>query len=143
MMRLELVAKDIAVKLNSSSLDKIRIASIVACQLALDEVLISNVYVINAFDQLKRDGSLPADVIDKLNGIVLSLDDQYFELQESFDDNVREKALILFMQARAVSAISFAAGDEIVTSSMESIYEASAAVTDADGLFEKVMQVLA
>lgn len=143
MMRLELVAKDIAVKLNSSSLDKIRIASIVACQLALDEVLISNVYVINAFDQLKRDGSLPTDVIDKLNEIVLSLDDQYFELQESFDDNVREKALILFMQARAVSAISFAAGDEIVTSSMESIYEASAAVTDVDGLFEKVMQVLA
>ncbi len=143
MMRLELVAKDITVKLNSSSLDKIRIASIVACQLALDEVLISNVYVINAFDQLKRDGSLPADVIDKLNEIVLSLDDQYFELQESFDDNVREKALILFMQARAVSAISFAAGDEIVTSSMESIYEASAAVTDVDGLFEKVMQVLA
>jgi hypothetical protein len=143
MTRLELVAKDIAVKLNSSSLDKIRIASIVACQLALDEVLISNVYVINAFDQLKRDGSLPTDVIDKLNEIVLSLDDQYFELQESFDDNVREKALILFMQARAVSAISFAAGDEIVTSSMESIYEASAAVTDVDGLFEKVMQVLA
>lgn len=143
MMRLELVAKDIAVKLNSSSLDKIRIASIVACQLALDEVLISNVYVINAFDQLKRDGFLSADVIDKLNEIVLSLDDQYFELQESFDDNVREKALILFMQARAVSAISFAAGDEIVTSSMESIYEASTAVTDADGLFEKVMQVLA
>lgn len=143
MMRLELVAENTAVKLKSSSSDKMRIASIIACQLALDEVLISNVYVINAFDQLKRDGFLSVEVINELNEIVLALDDQYFELQESFDDDVRKKALVLFVQARAISAISFAAGDEILTSSMESIYEASTAVTDADGLFEKVMQVLA
>ncbi len=143
MMRLEMVAENIALKLKSSSSDKMQIACIVACQLALDEVLIPNFYVIDAFDQLKRDGFLSVDVIDRLNEIVLALDDQYFELQESFDDNVREKSLVFFMQARVVSAILFAAGDDAITSSMESIYEASTAVADADGFFEKIMQVLA
>lgn len=144
MMRLETVAKDLAEKLRTASPAQQRAASLVACQLALQAAPIEASIVSETLDQLRQQGVLPQRRVAELNDLAAKLDGEYFDLQDKAEDDpvLQSKALCLFGQARAVSALSFAGGQDALAAAMEAIYEASATVDGGSRIYDAVLLVL-
>lgn len=65
-------------------------------------------------------------------------------MQDSLDEgqNLNEEGLQLFSQARAVSALSLAGGEDSLMTATEAIYEASSVVDDGAYIFKAVFSVL-
>ena len=79
-----------------------------------------------------------------LDGLAGRLDDEYFELQEAAEDGkaTADDYMRPFGQARAVSALSFAANRDAFEAATEAIYEAATATDDKDELIADVMKTL-
>ena len=144
MMRLETVAKDLAAKLRTASPAQQRAASLVACQLALQAVPIEAPIVSETLEQLRQQGVLPQRRVAELNDLAAQLDGEYFDLQDKAEDDpaLQSEALRLFGQARAVSALSFAGGQDALAAAMEAIYEASATMDDGSRIYDAVLLAL-
>lgn len=143
-MRLETVEKGLVERLKAASPKQQRSAVRVACELAFQAVPVDMPLVVDALEQLRRGEKFTSGQISALEGLAAKLDDQYFDLQDRLDDEqgLDVDALQLFSQARAVSALSLAGGEDSLMSVAEAIYEASSAVDDGTGIFEAVLLVL-
>ena len=143
MMRLETVAKDLAARLRTATSSQQRAASLLACQLALQAAPIDSHVVVEAVKELQTKGVLSIQRVTELNGLVAQLDQEYFDLQDRSEDepDLQPEALRLFSQARAVSALSLAGGNNTLAAALESIYESGAAVDDANSVYEAVRKL--
>jgi len=100
--------------------------------------------VVESLRQLCLGNKLTAEQVSGLDILVAQLDEQYFDLQDSLNDgqNSDVKVLRLFSQARVVSALSLAGGENSLMTATEAIYEASSAVDDRVYIFKSVFSVL-
>lgn len=100
--------------------------------------------VVESLKQLCLGNKLMAEQVSRLDVLAAQLDEQYFDLQESLNEGqgLDVKVLRLFSQARVVSALSLAGGDDSLMTATEAIYEASSAVDDRVYIFRSVLLVL-
>jgi len=142
--RLETVAKNLAARLEASNSEQQRKASIIACEFALQAISLEIPIISESLGQLRQNKRLSQERIDELNNLVAQLDGRYFDIQSKAEDDVALQAemIRLFSQARAVSALSFAGGEEALVAAMESVYEASMVFDDYSKLFSIVENAL-
>ncbi|WP_347929563.1 hypothetical protein [Pseudomonas helvetica] len=143
-MRLETVEKGLVERLKTASQEQQRSAVRVACELAFQAVSVGMPIVVDSLEQLRCGGKLTVEQISELDSLAAKLDEQYFDLQDRLDDEqgLDVAALQLFSQARAVSTLSLAGGEDSLMAAAEAIYEASSAIDDGTGIFEAVLLVL-
>jgi len=145
-MRLETIAKDLAAKLEMSSSEQQRKASIAACELALLATGLDIPVISKSFEQLRQNERISQEQTEELNSLVEQFDERYFDIQDKIDENVdlckteenvdlQAERTRFFRQARAVSALSFAGGEDALVAAMESIYEASMSFDDNSNFF--------
>jgi hypothetical protein len=143
-MRLEMVEKGLVEKLKLVSQEQRRSAVKVACELAFQACPVDVPIVVESLRQLRSGNELTTDQVSGLDALAAQLDEKYFDLQDSLDEgqNLNEEGLQLFSQARAVSALSLAGGEDSLMTATEAIYEASSAVDDGAYIFKAVLSVL-
>ncbi|QXI42237.1 hypothetical protein HU734_018570 [Pseudomonas wayambapalatensis] len=143
-MRLEMVEKGLVEKLKLVSDEQRRGAVKVACELAFQACPVEMPIVIESLRKLRSGSKLTPDQVSGLNALAAQLDEKYFDVQDSLDEgqNLNVEGLQLFSQARAVSALSLAGGDDSLMTATEAIYEASSAVDDGTHIFKAVLSVL-
>jgi hypothetical protein len=149
MTRLEHIAPDIAEELRRLAPDELRAVSLLACQLALQDADQARGEAETWLNHLREEGALPALAQISLEKLIAQMDEKYFNLREQADDSptpdsapAQQEHLEFFRKARALSALSFAAQEDLLAGAMESIYEASAAVQSATCLFDAVRQAI-
>jgi hypothetical protein len=138
--RLETIAKDLAEKLEMSDSGIQRKASIAACELALQAASLEAPIISESLEQLRQNKQLTQKRIAELSDLSAQLDERYFNTQNNAA--LQTKALRFFSQARAVSALSFAGGEDALVAAMESIYEASMVFDDNSNFFAVVKGAL-
>lgn len=86
--------------------------------------------------QLLSGYKLSIEQVSKLERLAAQLDEEYFNLHDSQNEEreLNPQALHLFSQARAVSALAFAGRDDSIESATEAIYEAASAIDDGQVL---------
>ena len=144
MMRLNTVARDLSEKLRIASSTQQQAASFAACQLALQAASVDALIVSESLEQLRQHGTLPIKRVAELNDLAAQLDSKYFDMQDQAEINpdLQADALRLFGQARAIAAVAFAGGEDVLTAAMEAIYEASVAVDDGGRIFDAALVAL-
>lgn len=144
MMRLETVARDLSEKLRLASTTQQQAASFAACQFALQATSVEVPIVLESLEQLRQHGMLSIQRVAELNDLAEQLDTKYFDLQDQAEDNpdLQADALRLFGQARAIAAVAFAGGRDVLTAVMEAIYEASVTVDDGAKVFDVALVAL-
>lgn len=143
-MRLEMVEKSLVEKLKAASKEQRRSAVKVACELAFQTSSAGVPVVAESLAQLRFGNKLTTEQLSELDALAEKLDEQYFDLQDSLDEGqeLGMEALQLFSQARAVSALSLAGGEDSLMATTEAIYEASSAVDDGSYIFKAVLSIL-
>lgn len=143
-MRLEMIDKGLVEKLKLVSEEQRRSAVRVACELAFQATPVEEPIVIESLRQLRSGKKLTTEQISGLDALAAQLDEKYVDLQDSLDEggNLNTEGLQLFSQARAVSALSLAGGENSLMTATEAIYEASSAVDDGAHIFRAVLSVL-
>ncbi|WP_054994826.1 hypothetical protein [Pseudomonas ficuserectae] len=143
-MRLEMVEKGLVEKLKLVSQEQRRNAVKVACELAFQVCPVEVPIVVESLRQLRSGNKLTTDQVSGLDSLAAQLDEKYFDLQDSLDEaqNLNLEGLQFFSQARAVSALSLAGGEDSLMTATEAIYEASSAVDDGTYIFKAVLSVL-
>ena len=96
---------------------------------------ISDFVVVACVEYLRKQETVPADIIEKLKSLIEDLDAQYLSLQERYEEgNESEDDLNLaFSIARCASAVFCATNTDTYIALAETIYEATSAL---DGLVE-------
>jgi len=142
--RLETVTKSLAEELRSASKERLQSANLAICKMALESSAVLDPEVLSALAQLQKDGYVVQDSLGELKRLQDRYDEMYFDSQdEAADDRDSQVAgMSYFYKARAISALIFAGQGADLTSSMESIYEASMAVEDAAQVYECVRRHL-
>ncbi|MDF7796857.1 hypothetical protein [Pseudomonas syringae] len=143
-MRLEMVEKGLVEKLKLVSQEQRRNAVKVACELAFQACPVEVPIVVESLRQLRSGNKLTSDQVSGLDALAAQLDEKYFDLQDSLDEgqNLNVEGLQLFSQARTVSALFLAGGEDSLITATEAIYEASSAVDDGTYIFKAVLSVL-
>ena len=143
-MRLEMVEKGLVEKLKLVSEEQRRVAVKVACELAFQACPVDVPIVVESLRQLQSGNKLTTDQVSGLDALAAQLDEKYFDLQDNLDEgqSLNPDGLQLFSQARAVSALSLAGGENSLMKATEAIYEASSAVDDGTHIFKEVHSVL-
>lgn len=136
MVRLEIFEKHLAEKMKVASEEKRRSAVRVACELAVQNCPVDLPVVDESLRQLLSGYKLSFEQVSKLERLAAQLDEEYFNLHESQNEEreLSPQALHLFSQARAVSALAFAGRDDSTESAIEAIYEAATAINDGQVL---------
>ncbi|MCW0973260.1 hypothetical protein [Pantoea sp. JV6] len=143
-MRLEMVEKGLVEKLKLVSEEQRRVAVKVACELAFQACPVDVPIVVESLRQLLSGNRLTTDQVSGLDDLAAKLDEKYFDLQDNLDEgqSLNLEGLQLFSQARAVSALSLAGGENSLMTASEAIYEASSAVDDGAHIFKAVYSIL-
>ncbi|WP_092457295.1 hypothetical protein [Pseudomonas sp. NFACC45] len=143
-MRLEMVEKNLVEKLKVASEEQRRNAVKVACELAFQACPVDVPIVVESLRELCLGNKLTTEQVSGLDDLAAQLDERYFDLQDSMEEgqNLDVRVLQIFSQARAVSALSLAGGDDSLMAAAEAIYEASSAVDDGANIFKSVLSVL-
>ncbi len=144
MMRLETVARDLSERLRKASPKQQQAASFAACQFALQAASVDAPIALESVEQLRQQGTLSIQRVTELTDLAEQLDSKYFDLQEQAEINpdLQADALRLFGQARAIAAVAFAGGKDVLTAAMEAIYEASVTVDDGGRVFDAALVAL-
>lgn len=143
-MRLEIADKELVEKLKLVSEEQRRNAVIVACELAFQACSVEVHINVESLRQLRSGNKLTAHQVSGLDALAAQLDEKYFDLQDSLDEeqNLNVEGLHLFSQARVVSALSLAGGDDSFITATEEIYEASSAGDDGAHILKAVLSAL-
>lgn len=143
-MRLEMIDKGLVEKLKLVSEDQRRVAVKVACELAFQACPVEVPIAAESLRQLLSGNRLTTDQVSGLNTLAAQLEEKYFALQDSLNEgqNLNLEGLQLFSQARAVSALFLAGGEDSLMTVAEAIYEASSAVDDGTHILKAVLSVL-
>lgn len=82
--------------------------------------------------QLLSGYKLSIEQVAKLEWLAAQLDEEYFNLHDSQNEEMQlnPQALHLFSQARAVSALACAGREDSIESATKAIYEAASAIDD-------------
>jgi hypothetical protein len=144
MMRLETVARELSEKLRIASPAQQKAASFAACQLAIQAASVEAPIVLESLEHLRQHGTLSIQQVAVLNDLAEQLDSKYFDLQEQDEltPALQADALRLFGQARAIAAVAFAGGEDVLTAAMEAIYEASVTFDDGSRVFDAALATL-
>jgi RHS repeat-associated protein len=139
MMRLDTSAPELASRLRAIGSIEQRAAALFASDLALLTTVDSPI-VASAVEDLKKNRLHTQTTSNRLNELVDKLDNEYFALQEnaSSGSSASIECLRKFSQARAVSALMFAGGEDPLCAAMDAIYEASMSVDDANAVYAVV-----
>lgn len=132
MTRLEISEKHLAQKMKVVSEEKRRSAVRVACELAFQICPVDLPVVDESLRQLLSGYKLSIEQVAKLEWLAAQLDEEYFNLHDSQNEEMQlnPQALHLFSQARAVSALACAGREDSIESATEAIYEAASAIDD-------------
>jgi len=116
----------------------------IACEYAVRTCGIENDTIVIALENFRAWGTLPASTLAELDALAKQLDDRYLTLQEraGSDPSLKPEYLSAFSEARAVSALTFAARSDGLESAAEAVYEAASAVDDPKDLVNRVLSVL-
>ncbi|MEX0677020.1 MAG: hypothetical protein WD063_08095 [Pirellulales bacterium] len=144
MDRLETLAPELVQRLSQASPAKQRAAAIAASEFAIEKAHIQHAAVDEACESLRTAGGISAAQQAEVEALMSILDNEYFDLQEAAEEGraTTEDYLRKFAQARAVSALLFAAKDDPFEASTEAVYEAAAAFDDKRPLFLVIESVL-
>lgn len=144
MHRLETLAPELVDQLRAASSVKQRAAAIAAAGFAVESARPSYAAVDEARESLRVLGRIPAVQKASPEALVSQLDNDYGHLQEASDKELgpTDDSMRKFAQARAVSAVLFAAKPDAFEASIEATYEAAATSDDAQPLFAIVQSVL-
>ncbi|WP_330208450.1 MULTISPECIES: hypothetical protein [unclassified Pseudomonas] len=109
-----MVEKSLVEKLKVVSEEQRRRAVKVACELALQACPVKVSIVAESLRYLQSVNKLTTDQVSGLDALAAQLDEKYFDLQDSLDEgqSLNVEGLQLFSQARAVSALSLAGGED-------------------------------
>jgi len=129
-----------AERLRSVSVARVRAVAVEACNYAFKRNDASDPTVASALEALNRGARISAAQEKTLSELVESLDERYFMACEASSEEVDTPSeyLLLFSQARAVSAISFALRSEFLESNADAIYEASMAIESPEELLDMI-----
>jgi len=132
MTRLEISEKHLAQKMKVVSEEKRRSAVRVACKLAFQICPVDLPVVDESLRQLLSGYKLSIEQVAKLEWLAAQLDEEYFNLHDSQNEEMQlnPQALHLFSQARAVSALACAGREDSIESATKAIYEAASAIDD-------------
>ncbi|MFK3879739.1 hypothetical protein [Pantoea agglomerans] len=132
MTRLEISEKHLAQKMKVVSEEKRRSAVRVACELAFQICPVDLPVVDESLRQLLSGYKLSIEQVAKLEWLAAQLDEEYFNLHDSQNEEMQlnPQALHLFSHARAVSALACAGREDSIESATEAIYEAASAIDD-------------
>ena len=132
MTRLEISEKHLAQKMKVVSEEKRRSAVRVACELAFQICPADLPVVDESLRQLLSGYKLSIEQVAKLEWLATQLDEEYFNLHDSQNEEMQlnPQALHLFSQARAVLALACAGREDSIESATEAIYEAASAIDD-------------
>lgn len=114
-----------------------------ACELAFQDCPVEVSIVLESLRQLCSGNRLTTDQVSGLDALAAQLDEKYFALQHSLDErrDLDEEGLKLVSQARVVSSLSLAGGENSLMTATEAIYEASSAVDNGAHIFKAVLSV--
>lgn len=130
MTRLEISEKHLAQKMKVVSEEKRRSAVRVACELAFQICPVDLPVVDESLRQLLSGYKLSIEQVAKLEWLAAQLDEEYFNLHDSQNEEMQLNPQALFSQARAVSALACAGREDSIESATEAIYEAASAIDD-------------
>lgn len=142
MMRLETIAPEVVLLLKRARLDQARRAAWAACDVALQTVPLGD--DIARIRSVCDRESLSSQQQLELREFIARSDQEYFELHEASESGraAKQDFLRKFAEARAASALLFAAQADGAEMAGEAIYEAAAAVEDKQDLFTKIEAIL-
>jgi hypothetical protein len=143
-MRLDSTAKVVSYRLRIANPTALRIAARIACDLAFLAAPLNNSVVMQALNDLQNNDDQPEEIQNNLRRIAAQLDEEYFDHQEKAEVGLNNEVdyMLIFSQARAVSALAFAVDADPLIAAMESIYEASATVDDPTELYKSILKHL-
>ena len=103
-----------------------------ACKIVLQACRVEVSIVAKSLRYLQSGNKPATDQVSGLDTLTARLDEKYFDLQDSLDEgqSLNGEGLQLFSQARAVSALSLAGGEDSLMAATAAIYDASSAVDD-------------
>jgi hypothetical protein len=144
MSRLETISNSLVNALRHASENRQRTACLAACEFAVAKTGVSSSAVEQALQLLRASQPIPAELKQDLDALTQRLDEEYFDLQEATEDGnaSEEEWKRAFSQARAVSALAFAAGEDAFDAATEAIYEATATVDENEELLAIVLKAL-
>jgi len=129
--RLETISENLSIRLSSANSEQQRKVSFTACKLALQITELDMPIITESLEHLRQKKMLTHEQIKELNKLTAEFDEKYFDIQDNADTAALQmEALRFFSQARALSALSFAGGEDALVASLESVYEASMAFDD-------------
>jgi len=145
MSRLESVSSSLAASLRQVLDRQQRAACLAACEFAVEHSGVSSPVVEQALQALRQSMPIAPQVKRQLEALTQRLDDEYFDLQEAAENGTasEDEWKRAFSQARAASALVFAAGEDAFEAASEAIYEATATVDDNSELVAIVAKALA
>jgi len=114
-----------------------------ACKIALQACRVEVSIVAESLRYLQSGNKPTTDQVSGLDTLTARLDEKYFDLQDSLDEgrSLNGEGLQLFSQARAVSVLSLAGGEDSLMAATAAIYDASSAVDDGTNIFKAVLSV--
>ncbi len=142
--RLDLIAVDLADRIDRAPASQQRAAALAACRFALDRTGLDDRIVKEGMNALERGGYPNVLLQEKLTLLVEALDEIQWDLQEKVDAGRADQAeyLAAFSRARAAHAVYFALDPDPFVAAVESVYEANAATDDLPGLRQAVTAAL-
>lgn len=139
MNRLETVDLKLVTSLKSAESQKQLAAVLAGCEFAVNTTGLRHPAVEASLELLRHEGKIGASLKAQLDELTKKYDTEYFLLQkQSLPDATRP-----FSQARAASALSFAAALPALDAVCDSLYEASVTVDDPTELFERLRKMVA
>ena len=144
MSRLETISNSLFTALRHAPENRQRAACLAACEFAVENTGIKSSTVDQALQLLRSSKPIPAELKQNLDTLTQQLDEEYFDLQEAAEDGnaSEEEWKRVFSQARAVSALLFASGENVLDAATEAIYEATTTVDDTQELLAVVLKAL-
>jgi len=144
MKRLDILSTQLAAALRQAPEERQRAASLTACEFAVQRTGVESPIVEGALQMLRDSKPFPPDHKVALEALAGRLDDEYFGLQEAVEEGraTVDDYMRAFGQARAVTALSFAANRDAYEAAYEAIYEAASATDDKEELVAAVRKML-
>lgn len=145
MSRLETISKSLATALHHAPANRQRAACLAACEFAIAQTGVGSPAVEQALRMLRSSQPISAELKHALDTLAQRLDEEYFDLQDAAEesDATEDEWKRAFSQARAVSALVFAFGENAFDAASEAVYEATATVDDNQELLAIVSKALA
>jgi hypothetical protein len=144
MIRLETLFPELASKLRRASSAKQRAASFAAAEFAITRARIEHPLVENSLEKARTACIFTSKEKADLDNLAAQLDAKYFALEEASLEGqaCTEDYMPIFVQARAVAALSFAGCEDAFQAATEAIYEAATTTDDKEELAAIIQSAL-